>query len=255
LQGNSQLALQRVEQQLGKATNQAPLYQLLGQLSIGAKDHTKAIGYLEKAVELNPNLLSAYSLIGNVYATQKKFDAAIEQYQKVSKGNPKAPQPLMMIAILYELKEEPSKANEYYQKALDVNKNFAPAANNLAWNYAKHGGNLDVALSLAQRAWAVDANDPSYADTLGWIYYKKGMYGAALGLLKESNEKLKGQNPTVLYHLSLALIKTGDKKSAIEAVKKALALTAQFPERAEAKKLLASLEGNKMAAASSLPGE
>jgi tetratricopeptide (TPR) repeat protein len=182
-------------------------------------------------------------LIGNAYAAQKKFDTAIEQYEKVSKKNPKAVQPLMMVGLLYDMKKEPKKANDYYQKVLDLNKNFAPAANNLAYNYAQHGGNLDVALGLAQRAREANPNDPGVADTLGWIHYKKGTYATAVALLKESNEKFKGQNPTVLYHLALAHDKTGDEKLAKEALQKALALNQTFPEAAEAKKLLEALGG------------
>jgi tetratricopeptide (TPR) repeat protein len=143
----------------------------------------------------------------------------------------------MMTAILYELKKDHRKANEYYQKILDVNKNYTPAANNLAWNYAQYGGNLDVALTLAQKARESNPNDPGIADTLGWIYYKKGIYQTALSLLKESNEKYSGQNPTVLYHLSMAYEKNNEKALAHETVKKALAINQSFPEVEDAKKL------------------
>jgi tetratricopeptide (TPR) repeat protein len=240
-QGNPKAAFQRIEQQLSKSKNQAAIYQLLGQLSIGTKEYARGIEYLEKAINLNPDLSSAYFLIGTAYAAQKKFDTAIEQYEKVSKKNPKAIQPLMMVGMIYDMKKQPQKANGYYQKVLDLNKNFAPAANNLAYNYAQHGGDLDVALNLAQKAREVNPNDPGIADTLGWIYYKKGIYGTAITLLKESNEKFKGQNPTVLYHLALAHDKSGDEKLAREPLQKALALGQEFPDAADAKKLLESL--------------
>jgi tetratricopeptide (TPR) repeat protein len=241
LQGNSKAAFQRVEQHLSKTKNQAGVYQLLGQLSLGTKEYAKAIEYLEKAVEMNPNLSSAYFSIGNAYAAQQKFDTAIEQYEKVSKKNPKALQPLMMVGMLYDMKKQPQKANGYYQKVLELNKNFAPAANNLAYNYAQNGGNLDVALNLAQRARELNPNDPGIADTLGWIHYKKRTYATAIGLLKESNEKFKGANPTVLYHLGLAYEKNGEEKLARESLQKALALGQNFSEAAEAKKLLESM--------------
>jgi tetratricopeptide (TPR) repeat protein len=243
LQGNPKGAFQRVEQQLGKTKNQAGVYQLLGQLSMGTKEYAKGIEYLEKAIDLNPELLSAYFLIGNAYAAQKKFDTAIEQYDKVAKKNPKAIQPLMMSGMLYDMQKQPQKANEYYQKVLDLNKNFGPAANNLAYNYAQHGGNLDVALNLAQRAREANPNDAGIADTLGWVQFKKGNYPSAISLLKESNENFKSQNATVLYHLAMAHDKNGEEKLAKEAVQKALALGQSFPEAAEAKKLYESLGG------------
>ncbi len=241
LQNNSKAAFQRVEQQLGKAKHQAGVYQLLGQLSIATKDNARGIEYLEKAIQINPDLSSAYVLIGNVYAAEKKFDTAIEQYMQVSKKNPKAIQPLMMTGILYEMKKQPQKANEYYQKVLDLNRNFAPAANNLAYNYAQYGGNVDIALGLAQKARELDPNDPNTADTLGWIQYKKGSYGMSLELLKESNEKFKSSNPTVLYHLGLAYQKNGDPAKAREALTKALAVSQSFPEAQDARKALQAL--------------
>ena len=68
IQGNSKAAFERVEQHLKRTQNQAAVYQLLGQLSLGKKEYGRAIQQLEKAVELNPNLSSAYLLIGNAYA-------------------------------------------------------------------------------------------------------------------------------------------------------------------------------------------
>jgi tetratricopeptide (TPR) repeat protein len=177
-----------------------------------------------------------------VYTVQKQFDSAMEQYQQLIKKNPNLVPPHMMMAILYELKKEPPKANEYYKKVLDLNKNFPLAANNLAWNYAEYGGNLDVALGLAQRAREATPNDPVVADTLGWIYYKKGAYGSAVSLLKESNEKYMRKNPRVLYHLGLAYQKNKDKELAKQALTQALNVGQEFPEMAEAKRSLESLD-------------
>jgi len=242
-QGNPKAAFQRIEQQLSKSKNHAAIYQLLGQLSIGTKEYARGIEYLEKAINLNPDLSSAYFLIGTAYAAQKQFDTAIEQYEKVSKQNPKAIQPLMMVGLLYDMKQQPQKANGYYQKVLDLNKNFAPAANNLAYNYSQHGGNLDVALTLAQKAREANPNDAGIGDTLGWIYYKKGIYATAIVLLKESNEKFKEANPTVLYHLARAYDKNGDKELARQTLKKIFPLKQDFPEAQEAKNLYGALGG------------
>ena len=54
----------------------------------------------------------------------------------------------------------------------------------------EQGGNLDVALNYAQTAREQQPNDPSIADTLGWLYYKKNAYILANSLLKEAVEKL-----------------------------------------------------------------
>jgi tetratricopeptide (TPR) repeat protein len=149
----------------------------------------------------------------------------------------------MMIGTIYDRQKQTAKANEAYQKVLDIDKSFAPAANNLAWNYAEHGGNIDVALALAQKAREARANDPSVADTLGWVHFKKKSYSMAISLFKESSEKFKDANPTVLYHLAQAHDKNGEEEMARQSLKKALALNTEFAELQDAKKLLASLGG------------
>src|SRR5207342_1332646 len=53
---------------------------------------------------------------------------------------------------------------------------------------------------------------------------KKGVYLRAIGFLKESSEKFKDRNPTVLYHLGLAYSKKGDITLAKESLSKALKL-------------------------------
>ena len=244
IQGNPRLAFERAEKQLTKSKNQGAIYELLGRLKLASKDYPKGIELLQRAVEHNPELVSAYYTIGSAYAAQGKFDVAIDQYQKVTIKQPKTLAPLMMTAILFELKKDSQKANEYYKRILDLDKNYTPAANNLAWNYAQKGGNLDVALALAQNARELNPRDPGIADTLGWIYYKKGIYQTALQLLKESNEKYGGRNPTVLYHLALAYEKNNEKALAQEAVKKALSINRRFAEEDEAKKFAEKLQAS-----------
>ena len=91
---------------------------------------------------------------------------------------------------------------------------------------------------MAQKARELSPNDENIAHTLGWIYYKRGVYLRAIGLLKESSEKFKDRNPTVLYHLGMAYSKKGDNTLAKESLLKALKLDQNFPEAKEAKQAL-----------------
>ena len=127
-----------------------------------------------------------------------------------------------------------------FRSVVGFNPKFAPAANNLAWIQADHGGNLDVALSLAQTAREQQPNDPHIADTLGFIYYKKNAYLLAVNLLKEAVEKLPN-DPIVQFHYGMAQYKNGDAAGAKKALQASLKLSKDFAGSEEAKKTLAEL--------------
>jgi len=238
VQENHRAVIARVEQHLAKTKNKAEVYELLGQLSVNQQQYETALSYLEKAESLNPDLLSASLFTARTYIAQKKFDQAIGQLEKIIQKNPRAPQAYLLLGSLHDMKQKYDQANQYYQKVLDLDKNSAVAANSLAWNYTQYGGNLDVALTLAQNAIQMSPDDENITHTLGRIYYKKGAYLTAIGLLKESSKKFKDRNPTVLYHLGLAYRKNGDNTLAIESLSKALRLNQNFREVEEAKQAL-----------------
>ena len=143
-------------------------------------------------------------------------------------------------------------AVDNYRKALAQDENAVFAANNLAWLYAVYGkGNLDEAVRLAQSAVQMNPEVPSFADTLGWVYYKKGLYGAAAEQLKKAvtvDEAAARTNngvptPTYHFHLGVALAAKGDRAGARREIESALRLSGKtsFPEADEAKKTLATL--------------
>ncbi len=114
---------------------------------------------------------------------------------------------------------------------------FAPALNNLAWLYAEKGGNIDMALGLAQRAKSRVPDNPSITDTLAWIEYRKGLYDSAT----RSFESLVRSNPKVAvyrYHLGMALIKSGRVAEGRASLRQALDMQLASPNAEEARKAL-----------------
>jgi tetratricopeptide (TPR) repeat protein len=239
-QGKPAEARERVARQVAAAPPSALHQNLLGELWMAAKDMGQAEAAFKKAIELESSLLVAYMNLGQVYFQSGKTDQASAEYEAVLTKDPQTIQAHMMLGIIHEQKKEYEKAKARYEKILGLNSKFAPAANNLAWLLIEQGGNLDVALNYAQTAREQQPNDPSIADTLGWLYYKKNAYLLAIGLLKESVEKLP-TNPFVQFHLGMAQYKNGDKENAKKALQTALKLDQNFPGADEARKALAEL--------------
>jgi cellulose synthase operon protein C len=110
------------------------------------------------------------------------------------------------------------------------------------------GGNLDVALSLAQTARRGLPDSADVADTLGWIYYQKGAYRSAIGLLKEALDlRVKNKLPEsadVHYHLGLAYEKTDQPQLARQQLQQVLKINPNYSSAAQVKKELAQLKSS-----------
>jgi tetratricopeptide (TPR) repeat protein len=100
--------------------------------------------------------------------------------------------------------------------------------------------NLDVALQLAKTAKSVIPNSPDVDDTLGWIYYKKGLNTLAISSFRDALAKAPA-NPSFHYRLGLAYLKNNDPKRASEVFTQALKLNPKFPEAADARRALDAL--------------
>src|SRR5207237_9760201 len=167
---------------------------------------------LKKSAELDKNNADALLKLGQVQVARGSTDEAIATYRRSLQDNPREASFYILMGELYESKQDWENAKQAYQKALEVKPDNPLASNNLAYVMLETGGNVDVALSLAQTARRGMPNSPNAADTLGWVYYQKGAYRSAIDLFQEAlklAEKNKApENPTVHYHLGLAYEKT-----------------------------------------------
>lgn len=215
---------------------------LEGNLYLSQKELGKAKESFNKAVEANPDYLQPYGSIAQIALVQQDKGKAITQYETLLEKNPNLPAPHMMLGTIYEANKEFDKAVEHYRKALKINPEYAPAANNLAYHLVNRTDRFDEALTLAMVAKKKAPNDPGVMDTLGYVYYKKGLYGNAASEFLDSLEKIP-ENPMVHYHLGLAYHKKGEKELAITQLEQALKLSQEFDGADTAKALLQEIKG------------
>ncbi len=145
---------------------------------------------------------------------------------------------------MYESQHDWNNAKAMYQKALEVQPDNPLASNNLAYVMLQQGGNVDVALAMAQTARRGMPDSSNAADTLGWAYFQKGVYKSAIDLFQESirlNEKRgAADDPTVHYHLALAYQKANQPALARQQLERVLKLN---PNNSDARKALSELRG------------
>jgi tetratricopeptide (TPR) repeat protein len=242
----------RIDQAINAQPGNAGLHFLKGQIYGFEKNATAAEGEFRRALEIDPNYLAAYSALGALYVNTNQQDRAIAEYSKIVEKRPDNAATYTLIGMLEMNRKNIDAAVDNYRKALAKDENAVFAANNLAWLYAEYGkGNMDEAVRLAQGAVQSNPGVPSFADTLGWVYYKKGLYGPATEQLKhaisvdeEAARRSNGSpSPTYRFHLGVALAAKGDKAGARKELETALRLSEKtnFPEAGEARKTLATL--------------
>jgi tetratricopeptide (TPR) repeat protein len=214
---------------------------LQGNVFLAKKDSKTAEAHFRKAIDTEPNLLSPYVALAKVYMSEKRFDEAISEYENILAKNPNYLAGYMALGTLYDQKGEGEKAEPYYRKALEIKRDFGPAANNLAWNLADRGGNIDEALTYAQIAKEQMPNSSAVMDTLGWIYYLKGSYLNAISEFQDSLAR-DPENPVINYHMGLAYFKNNQPDKAREYLQKALSLDENFDGAEEAKKVLEEIK-------------
>jgi tetratricopeptide (TPR) repeat protein len=238
-------AIAAANAQIAKSPNTSNFYNLLGTaLFDGKKDYSGAQSALRKAVDLDKNNVDALVKLGKVYIQQGNVDQALGLYQQASKDNPRESRFYVLTGELYEAKQNWDQAKAMYQQALSVSADDPRAANNLAYLILEHGGNVDVAMNMAQTARRGLPDSPNAADTLGWAYYQKGIFQSAINQFQEAlrlNQKNGGaDNPVVHYHLGLAYQKVNQNGLARQQLEKAVKLK---PEYADAQKALSELRG------------
>jgi tetratricopeptide (TPR) repeat protein len=184
--------------------------------------------------------MEAVILLGQIQAAQGATDRAIASYQLSLQQNPRNVRLYVLMGQIEDSRGNWQKAQEAYQKALAIQPDYPVAASKLAPIMLDHGGNVDLALSLAQTARRGLPDSPETADALAWAYYYKGVYKLAANLLEEAVKKVPA-NATYQYHLGLIYHKMQNMPQAKMHLQRALQLEAGPERAAEIRKVLAEM--------------
>jgi tetratricopeptide (TPR) repeat protein len=233
--------------QIGKSPNNSSFYDLLGSVLFHSKaDLSGAEAAFEKSAALDKHDSDALIQLCQVLAAKGEIDKAIAVGEQSLKENPRQPNLDVLMGNLYQSKSNWKGAEDAYQSALAINSQNPLASNSLARVMLHTGENLDIALSLAQTARRELPDSPSVVDTLGWVYYRKGVYPLAINYLQEAlklQEKNKmPDNPDIDYHLGWAYEKSQQPALARQHFEHVLKVYPNYPAATEIKKELTGLK-------------
>jgi thiol-disulfide isomerase/thioredoxin len=144
------------------------------------------------------------------------------------------------------------KMQQLLEQILARDPDNAEVLNNLAYEWAKQGVNLERAEQHARRAvelvesgsmgskpvgmtrerWQqlADLERGNYRDTYGWVLYQQGRHAESLAELQKAFGL--APEPVIQHHLGMALYSTGDREGAIENLASSLAGRLEDPQGA-----------------------
>ena len=141
----------------------------------------------------------------------------------------------LLLAELETTEGRTAAAIEQYRKVLALDDKNAMALNGLAYQLAD-SGQPDEAIKYAQKAKEVAPDSPAVDDTLGWTYFRKGMYAMAVTHLESATAKEGTARRK--YHLAMAYVKAGDPKRGRQTFEAALKMDPNLPETRAARHVL-----------------
>jgi tetratricopeptide (TPR) repeat protein len=200
-----------------------------------------------KAVEAGDPSREAAVMLSRIYVSRGQLERAEKLLTENLAEAPTNPNLLIMRATVRDTMGKGDGAIEDYRKVVERNPEHYVALNNLAYLLATKDSSLEEALKFAQQAKEfapaiVQAGQPGVAeidDTLGWVFYLRGVYASAVVHLRASVQA-NPNNPITQYHLAMAHAKNGDVAAGRRALEAGLQLNPNLPEAGEAKKLLGS---------------
>jgi tetratricopeptide (TPR) repeat protein len=236
-QGRAQESVQRISTLVQQYPQKAGLHFLLGLSYFGLKDFEKSEVNVRQAIAIDPRTPDAYTLLANLDFAKGAANQGKMDLRTAIDANPRNVSNYVALGTQYEKEGNWEEAKKLYEKAHEVDSGSPYIADELAFIYMEHGGDVNVALSLAQQAKQRLPGSPVTADALGWAYYRLGANDSAIGLLKECAQKVPN-NPVFQYHLGMAYMAAGNRNSAERSLRQALKDDPHFPYASSARVIL-----------------
>lgn len=226
----------------------------LAQIAMAENETEQAIEYYQR-VAVGPHFTGAQVQIARLYAQEDKLDEARailsaarnqqpqqavqyfiseaellgenkadaeakELYAQALAQFPKNPNVLYSRAMFYIQRDDLTSMETDLREILAENPTSALALNALGYTLADRTDRLEEALSLIQKAIALEPDDPAILDSLGWVYFRLGQVDTALQYLQRAYGRM--QDHEIAAHLGEALWVSGKKSEALRIWKKAL---------------------------------
>jgi tetratricopeptide (TPR) repeat protein len=164
----------------------------LASVYLQKQQYDSVASILEKAGNHVPDDYQVNLYLGLAYNGLGRSADAIEVLEKARQINPSDLRALTQLALIYEGQKRQTDADSLYEEALRIDPDNHLVLNNYGYSLADRGLQLERALAMAKKAVEAQPDNPSYLDTIGWVYFRLGDYEVAEKYVRLSLEKGEG---------------------------------------------------------------
>jgi tetratricopeptide (TPR) repeat protein len=159
--------------------------------------------------------------VAEFYQQAKRYGDAEQVLADARKVQPKDLRALFLLGAVLERQKRHDAAEAVFREALGVEPDSAPVLNYLGYMNADRGVRLEEALTLIERAVAIDPENGAYLDSLGWALFRLKRFDQAEEHLRRAVSK-GSPNAVVLDHLGDVLQRRGNVREALDYWQRAL---------------------------------
>lgn len=187
------------------------------------KKNDEGIRFLKEVIQKHPDNSDAWMYLGSFYEEVEDFPQAEQALRQALKIDPDSPKIYFRLGVVYDKWDRKDDSIVAMKQVIRLDPQNANALNYLGYTYADLGRNLDEAEHLIKEALKYKPDDGYIIDSLGWVYFKKGMIKEAL-LYLEKAASLVPDDPIILEHLGDAYLKANQNDKALEYYQRSLLL-------------------------------
>jgi tetratricopeptide (TPR) repeat protein len=181
----------------------------VGDFLLETGDAAAAAGEFSAIVKRYPVAIWAHSGLAAAQLQLGKLPDAEQSAKRSLELGPNHPRGILVMSNVLSNYGRFKEAIPLLETALQHYPREASVKNNLAYALSETGGDLNRAVSLAMQAVSLSNRNIMIADTLGWVYYRRGLFHPAIDIFKQAVNQ-EPDNPYWRYHLGLALLRSGD---------------------------------------------
>ena len=182
----------------------------------------EAVSLLQDYVKKQSDRPEPYVALAQLYSDTKRGTEAVRVLQDAQTRFPGDTTIGFELGAVFDKQKKFADAESAFRQVLSKEPDNAPALNYLGYMLAERGERLNESVDFLKKALALEPENGSYLDSLGWAYYKSDRLDLAAENLQRAADQLKA-NSVIQDHYGDVLFRLSRYDEAIAAWTRALA--------------------------------